>query len=69
MTYVADETKLAIAGVVQDAVLGIAPQMEQAGFEQKDVSIDPAIASTTIIRISMPDGRRRVFVVKFSESY
>lgn len=69
LTYVADEVKLGVAKVVQDAILATSPQLEQSGYPADSVSIDPAIASTTIIRIRMPDGKHRVFVVKFSESY
>lgn len=69
MTYVADETKLSVAQAVQDAIIACQPALEQAGFPTDKISINPAIASTTIIRLTMPDGKNRVFLVKFSESY
>lgn len=69
MTYVADETKMAVGRSVQDAIMAITPNLEQAGIDPSSVSINPAIASTTVITVKMPDGKKRVFLVKFSESY
>jgi hypothetical protein len=64
-----DEVKLKVSSVVQNAILASMPQLEQEGFDQSSVSISPATSGLTVIRVVMPDGKKRVFMARLSESY
>jgi hypothetical protein len=68
-TKLPDEVKLKVSSVVQNAILASMPQLEQEGFDQSSVSISPATSGLTVIRVVMPDGKKRVFMARLSESY